>query len=949
MAVASMERIASARQSSPGGRLIAYLLTGVALLAVYAALRDAQWEGSAHLHTVMEVIATVLALFVGVLALLKFYGFKRNRLYFLGVGFIGAGLLNGYHAVVTAEFFSPYIPSGLPSLIPWSWIASPLYLSLMLWFGWIALLYEQRFGERGRVRESVVYFTAVIILSSCLLFIAFVPLPAVYYANAIIHRPVEFVPALFFLFALIGYLHKGDWRQDTLEHWLVLSLIVSVLGATIFRSRYGEVYGPLSDMAHVLKMASYVLVLVGLLSSMFRLFRQADSNAIRLAAANQAKSRFVATISHEIRNPLNAVRGSLGLLKHAQLKKSERELVQVGQDSADALLAMIDNVLDLSKIEAGKLDLNLVTTGPVQIVDNVVWLTALRAVRDRIKLSSFIEPRVPASIVSDSARLRQILLNLVGNAIKFTPGGYISIRVSVLAGPNLKFEVIDTGSGISQADGARLFQEFSQGTTGSAGSTGGTGLGLAISKRLVELLGGTIDFTSREGRGSTFWFTVPYECPEETYRPAFARNQYAGLCVLLVESDTPWRSDLARQIGAWGMDIEFTTEEALQASGTQARQRHGHFDLVIAPGNPRPNDTGTELLVVYRALSDKLVVLSPAFGVGEVDKKLAEAADYVLGVPVLQEDLWRCLGSMTGRHSEEPEQHAWRLATFEGSEVPDGSRILLAEDSQANRVVGVAMLQQFGFGVDAVASGLEAVEALRTLPYDLVLMDLEMPEMDGLEATRRIRQLDDSKRDIPIIAVTANAMADTAEQCRAVGMNDYVTKPIDAEKLFEVLLRWLPAAEATANSKQISERAAEDEEAEYDERLDRDALARLAKDTAGVPMRTMLEIFIAELRERARALTQAAGAMDISRLASESHALKSGAATFGVRRVAELATELNSACKSNSQIRALELVELLTAETEPAIAALASAYGLEIEPAEHPAVVSALRSEPGRR
>ncbi len=947
MAAAPMERIASARQSSPGGRLVAYLLTGGALLAVYAALGDAQWQGSAHLHTVMEAIATVLALFVGVLALLRFYGFRRNRLYFLGVGFIGAGLLNGVHAVVTAECFSPYVSAGQLSLIPWSWIASPLYLSLMLWFGWIALLYEQRFGERGRVRESVVYFTAVIIMLSCLLFIAFVPLPAVYYANAAIHRPVEFVPALFFLFALIGYLHKGDWRQDILEHWLVLSLIVSVLGATIFRSRYGEVYGPLSDMAHVLKMVAYVLVLVGLLSSMFRLFRQADSNAVRLAAANQAKSRFVATISHEIRNPLNAVRGSLGLLKHAQLGKSERQLVQVGQDSADALLAMIDNVLDFSKIEAGKLDLNLVTTRPVQIVDNVVWLTALRAVRDRIKLSSFIEPRVPASIVCDPAHLRQILLNLVGNAIKFSSGGYVSIRVSVLAGPSLKFEVNDTGSGISQADGTRLFQEFSQGTTGSAGSTGGTGLGLAISKRLVELLGGTIDFTSEEGRGSTFWFTVPYKSLEETYQPAFTRNWYAGLCALLVGPDTPWRSVLAQQIAAWGMDIEFATEEALRANGTQARQKHGHFDIVIAPGNPRRSDTSTELLVVYRALADKLVVLSPAFGVGEVDKKLTAAADCVLGVPVLQEDLWRCLGSMTGRHVEELEPHAWHLATFEGSEVPDGSRILLAEDSQANRMVGVAMLRQFGFGVDAVANGVEAVDALRTLPYDLILMDLEMPEMDGLEATRRIRQLDNDKRDIPIIAVTANAMVDTAEQCRSAGMNDFVTKPIDPDKLFEVLLRWLPAAEATANLKQLSELGAEDEAAEFAERLDRDALARLAKDTAGVPMRNMLEIFIEELRERSRALTQAAENMDMSRLASESHALKSSAATFGVRRVAELATELNLACKSNSQIRALELVELLTAETEPAIAALASAYGFEAEPVEHSVKVSALRSEPG--
>ena len=630
MAAAVRERIASTGPQSPGRRVGAYLLIAAALLVGYAALSDVEWQGTAQLHTVMEVIATVLALFVGVLALLRYYSFKRGGLFFVGVGFIGTGLLDGYHAVVTSEFFSPYLPSGLPSLIPWSWVASRVFLSLMLWLGWVAWACEERFGERGRVGEAVIYAVGLLLMSSSFLFFAFVPLPAAYYPDAFFHRPEEFVPALFFLLTLIGYLHKGDWRQDDLEHWLVLSLIVGVLGQAVFMSRSGVLFDAQFDIAHLLKKVSYLLVLVGLLISMFRLFRQADSNAIRLAGANQAKSRFVAMISHEIRNPLHAVRGSLGLLKHAKLEKSERELVQVGQDSADALLAMVDNVLDLSKIEAGKLDLNLTDTRPVQIVDNVVWLTAIRALRDRIKTSSFIDPRVPALILSDPARLRQILLNLVGNAIKFSSGGYISISVGVAAGPKLRFEVADTGSGISAVDGAKLFQEFSQGSTATSGSTGGAGLGLAISKRLVELLGGTIGFTSEEGHGSTFWFTVPYECPEETYRPAFTRNWYAGLCVLLVGPDTPWRAALARQIAAWGMDIEFATEEALEASGTQARQRYGHFDLVIAPGISSSNDAGIDLLAVYRSLSDKLAVFSPTFGVGKADKTLAEAADYAL-------------------------------------------------------------------------------------------------------------------------------------------------------------------------------------------------------------------------------------------------------------------------------------------------------------------------------
>ncbi len=203
----------------------------------------------------------------------------------------------------------------------------------MLWLGWVAWACEERFGERGRVGEAVIYAVGLLLMSSSFLFFAFVPLPAAYYPDVFFHRPEEFVPALFFLLTLIGYLHKGDWRQDDLEHWLVLSLIVGVLAQAVFMSRSGELLDAQFDIAHLLKKVSYLLVLVGLLISMFRLFRQADSNAIRLAGANQAKSRFVAMISHEIRNPLHAVRGSLGLLKHAKLEKSERELVQVGQDS----------------------------------------------------------------------------------------------------------------------------------------------------------------------------------------------------------------------------------------------------------------------------------------------------------------------------------------------------------------------------------------------------------------------------------------------------------------------------------------------------------------------------------------------------------------------------------------------------------------------------------------
>jgi len=935
MVAALRERNAMTRTGAADGRLIAYFVVAAALLVGYAVLKDADWYGSAQLHIALEVSGIISALFVGLMALVRFYSFKRRSLHYIGIAFIGTAVLDTYHTVITTELlFSGSPPSEPHYLMAWSWIVPRVFLALMLWLGWVEWALKKRFGEQSGIGERTLYFIGLALVSCGFLYFSFVPTTPPFYPDAMFHRPQELVAAGFFLLAFIGYFFKGDWREDDLEHWLMLSLIVGFFGQAFFKAHAEVRFDTMFYMGHLLKVAGYVLVLVGLLISMFRLFRQAESNAIRLAAANHAKSRFVATISHEIRNPLNAVRGSLGLLKHAKLEKSERELVQVGQDSADALLTMVDNVLDFSKIEAGKLDVNLVETKPVQIVDNIVWLTTLRAVRNRIKLSSYIDPRVPASIVSDPARLRQVLLNLVGNAIKFSPGGHVSIRASVVAGPSMRFEVIDTGCGIAEEDGAKVFQEFSQASAGITAPAAGTGLGLAISKRLVELLGGTIAFTSREGRGSVFWFTVPYQFVGAACRPAVARDHFAGLRVMLVGPDAPWRSVLVEQIGAWGMHIECFTNEMLRTLGPEAGETLGRSDLLIASANLRPDVTSTEMLTIYRALGDKLAVLNPTFGVAQVNKELAAAADYTLGVPILQEDLCRCLGLMTGRYIEEREQSSWHLDTFYRSVAPDGGRILLAEDSQANRMVGVAMLRQFGFSVDAVANGVEAIEALRTLPYDLVLMDLEMPEMDGFEATRRIRQFDGDKRDIPIIAVTANAMADTSEQCELAGMNDHVTKPVDPDAFFEVLLRWLPMAKAVENPQSMRNLGADNAGLLSDEHLDRDALARLARDTAGVPMANMLRVFIDELRERVQELTQAAGAMDLATMERESHSLKSSAATFGVRLVASIATELNRACKVKSQARAMELLDTLTAETEPAIAALVSEFDLEIRPSE---------------
>ena len=266
-------------------RSLVYWGLAAVLVMSYVVLRTSTWQGGAQLHTIMEVVATLLALMVTAMALVRFYSKKNNTFLFIGTGFLGTAFLDGYHAVVTSKFFAPYLPSDLPALIPWSWVASRQFLSVLLCLSWLAWVREQRLGKPGRISERTVYLTSGILTLASFLFFAFVPLPRAYYPEFIFHRPEEFLPAFFFLVALIGYLRKGEWRHDVFEHWLVLSLIVGFLGQTVFMSFSGQLFDMEFDAAHLLKKVSYVCVLTGLLVSMYSSFRRAEESTMILARA----------------------------------------------------------------------------------------------------------------------------------------------------------------------------------------------------------------------------------------------------------------------------------------------------------------------------------------------------------------------------------------------------------------------------------------------------------------------------------------------------------------------------------------------------------------------------------------------------------------------------------------------------------------------------------------
>ena len=309
-------------------RVLSYALVFLTLFFGYLLLRGSAWQGSTQLHTVMETVASLLALLVGLLAMVRFYTKKNNTFLFIGTGFVGTALLDGYHAVVTSMFFASNFPSAPSSLIPWSWIASRLFLSVLLWLSWMAWRREDRLGEAGKIGEKEVYFTTGVLTVTSFLFFAFVPLPRAYYPEIVFHRPEEFVPALFFLLALVGYLRKGQWKNDDFEHWLVLSLIVGFLGQVMFMSFSGRLFDMEFDAAHTLKKVSYICVLTGLLVNIYHLFKQSEAREVqlqaeiverrqaeeRLARSNAELKQFAFIATHDLQEPLRKVQSFGDLL-----------------------------------------------------------------------------------------------------------------------------------------------------------------------------------------------------------------------------------------------------------------------------------------------------------------------------------------------------------------------------------------------------------------------------------------------------------------------------------------------------------------------------------------------------------------------------------------------------------------------------------------------------------